>query len=211
MKAKIEKSTANGTVIAPPSKSMAHRLLIGAALCDGESIVRGISSCDDVLATIDCLRALGAKIEYDGNDAKVFGINPRTSAPLDSLCARESGSTLRFIIPIALLSENYTEFTGAKRLLERPMSVYQRLCDEFGYEYKQDDKGGQDRMSLFLFLPASHDKFIFVIFLIIKDIFGILLHNVPPCLNFDNIIERKNRKSKTVSRLAHCFSLVPMI
>ena len=64
----IKKSRAKGCVYAPPSKSVAHRLLIAAALADGTSKIQGISECDDVLATIDCLSALGASIEHKEKD-----------------------------------------------------------------------------------------------------------------------------------------------
>ena len=61
MKIEIKKGIAKGTLTAPPSKSMAHRLLIAAAMAKGESIVRSVSSCEDVMATLDCLRALGVE------------------------------------------------------------------------------------------------------------------------------------------------------
>ena len=63
MKVRIGRGTAKGTVSAPPSKSMAHRLLICAGLSDGECIVHGISDSEDMLATMDCLRALGVQCE----------------------------------------------------------------------------------------------------------------------------------------------------
>lgn len=138
MRVVIEKSLARGKVSAPPSKSMAHRLLIAAAYADGESLVRGISSCEDVLATIDCLRALGAKIEYDGDSARVRGFNFKNSAPNVPLPCRESGSTLRFLIPTALLSGNECIFSGAKRLIERPHGVYEDLCRERGFVFFSD-------------------------------------------------------------------------
>lgn len=140
MKVKIEKSTACGKVFAPPSKSMAHRMLIAAALANGESHVEGISSCEDVLATIDCLRELGATIEYDGDRVTVFGTDPRKSAAKLPLNARESGSTLRFLIPIALLSGNDTSFIGAGRLMDRPMTIYERLCCDSSLGYQNDGK-----------------------------------------------------------------------
>ena len=62
----IEKSKAKGTVAAPPSKSMAHRALICGALSDGSKI-QNIEYSNDILATLDCLAALGAKIEKNGN------------------------------------------------------------------------------------------------------------------------------------------------
>ena len=58
-----------GSIKAPPSKSMAHRLLICSGLAAGESVISGIAPSEDVLATIDCLRALGAEIKYSGLSA----------------------------------------------------------------------------------------------------------------------------------------------
>ena len=93
MKIKIHKGIANGEVLAPASKSMAHRLLIAAAMCDGESTVRRVPECEDVLATVDCLRSMGVKITRCGEDMRVRGINfasaPRErkhSAVYDTAC-----------------------------------------------------------------------------------------------------------------------------
>ncbi|MBR7117445.1 MAG: 3-phosphoshikimate 1-carboxyvinyltransferase [Clostridia bacterium] len=124
--------------MAPPSKSMAHRLLISAALADGISTVRGISDCEDVRATLDCLSALGVKFTEDGDTVTVHGIDPRKATPTSQLCARESGSTLRFIIPIALLSGKTTMFSGAGRLMSRPMTVYEDICRELGLAFIAD-------------------------------------------------------------------------
>ncbi len=134
MRAEFNKSRAYGTVNVPPSKSMAHRLLIAAALSDGVSIIKGISECDDVLATTDCLRALGAEILQNGNDMKVTGFNPKSTAPRGELDCRESGSTLRFLFPLALLSGQPVRFTGARRLFERPLNVYFDICDKENIE-----------------------------------------------------------------------------
>lgn len=138
MKVKIEKGIAKGRIKAPPSKSMAHRMLICAAMCDGVSTVRGISSCEDVMATIDCLRALGIKIEEDGEDVKVFGRGFSEVQPTGTLGCRESGSTLRFFIPIALLSGRTVMFEGAASLMNRPMSVYEELCRDRGLTFIAD-------------------------------------------------------------------------
>ena len=138
MKIRIEKGVANGKINAPPSKSMAHRLLISAAMCDGVSIVRGISSCEDVAATLDCLAALGIKAERSGNDVTVYGRNFKDVKPCAPLECRESGSTLRFMIPAAMLSGHTTVFYGAKRLMQRPMGVYEKLFSELGLTYIGD-------------------------------------------------------------------------
>lgn len=138
MNIKINKGVARGKISAPPSKSMAHRLLICAAMCDGVSIVRDVSSCEDVLATLDCMSALGIKYERNGNDVTVHGKNPRRMHPTEPLRCRESGSTLRFMIPIAMISEQTTVFYGADGLMSRPMTVYEKLCKEKGLTYVCD-------------------------------------------------------------------------
>ena len=104
MRLKIEKGRAKGSIFAPPSKSIAHRLLICAAMSEGKSTVRGISGCADVSATLDCLTALGIKTERVGDDITVYGKDFRTLSPAMPLRCRESGSTLRFMIPPVTLS-----------------------------------------------------------------------------------------------------------
>lgn len=138
MKIRIDKGTARGRINAPPSKSMAHRLLISAAMSDGVSTVRGISSCEDVAATLDCLGALGVKTERNGNDVTVYGRDFRCVSPEYPLRCRESGSTLRFMIPTAMLSGKTTVFSGAKSLMQRPMGVYEKLFGEKGLTYISD-------------------------------------------------------------------------
>lgn len=138
MKIKIEKGVARGEILAPPSKSMAHRLLISAAMCDGVSTVRGISTCEDVLATLDCMKALGIEYEREGDMVRVKGRSPRELTPTAPLQCRESGSTLRFMIPIAMMSGKTTVFYGAKGLMSRPMSVYRDLFSSLGLTYIGD-------------------------------------------------------------------------
>ena len=138
MKVKIEKSTGRGKITAPSSKSMAHRLLICAAMCDGVSTVNGISDCEDVAATLDCLSALGIKTAKTDDGIKVEGCNFRNVTPSAPLMCRESGSTLRFMIPAAMLSGQTTVFYGAGRLMQRPMSVYEKLFEEKNLTYISD-------------------------------------------------------------------------
>lgn len=139
MKVKICKSRAKGTVYAPPSKSMAHRLLIAAALSSGESVIRGISDCDDVQATVDCLTALGATVVREGDDMRVTGFDPRRATPRGLLDCRESGSTLRFMLPIALLCGKRVKFAAAQRLLMRPLGVYEDICKESGLSFSRGE------------------------------------------------------------------------
>ena len=127
MRAVIRPGPARGAIEAPPSKSMAHRMLIGAGLARGASIVRNLDRSEDILATVDCLTALGAAIEWDGRTARVTGCDPRQAAPAALPC-RESGSTLRFMIPLCLLSGQPARLTGSATLMGRPLSVYEDIC-----------------------------------------------------------------------------------
>ena len=127
---KITPSKAMGTVDAPPSKSLAHRLLICAGMSEGESIIHGIGESEDISATLDCLTALGAKYSRINNSdtIKITGADMTHAVPSGELYARESGSTLRFFIPIAMLSGNTVMFRGSDTLMKRPMEVYKDIC-----------------------------------------------------------------------------------
>lgn len=140
MKVRIYPSVARGSVIAPPSKSMAHRLLICAALSAGESHIYGVSDCEDVTATLDCLRALGADCKMDNNTAIIQGIDFSKGTNATLPC-RESGSTMRFMIPLCLLSGKETTLVGAPSLLHRPMTVYADLCREHTVFFQQTECG----------------------------------------------------------------------
>lgn len=127
-----------GRVQAPPSKSACHRLLLGAGLARGTSRIGNVSYSQDILATLDVLEALGAKIEKEKDRVRVTGIAGRIPSGGRIHC-RESGSTLRFGIPLCLLSQGVFELTGTQRLMERPLNVYESLCREQGLLW---DKAG---------------------------------------------------------------------
>ena len=124
----------HGTIDAPPSKSMAHRYLIGAALSGEICTLHGVDYSEDILASIDCLKALGAKITT--NESTVT-VDPRRFMQVDPdvLVCRESGSTLRFFIPLALCLGKPITLKGSKRLFERPLSVYEDLCNGKGFTF----------------------------------------------------------------------------
>ena len=129
MKAEIRPGLARGTVAAPPSKSYAHRLMLCAALAQGTSTVRGVARSEDMGATLDCISSLGARYALDGDILTVRG----ASEPLtEGTCfpCRESGSTLRFFLPLALVKGSGAVFTGTRRLMERGVSVYETLFAE---------------------------------------------------------------------------------
>lgn len=139
MRVRIGKSTACGSVKIPSSKSYAHRLLICAGLSDGESRIHGINKNQDVLATADCLEALGAVVRFDGRTAYVNGCGGNIRGGGRLLC-RESGSTLRFLIPIALLGGG-GDFIGTERLISRGVGVYSDILKKSGIEITpQTDK-----------------------------------------------------------------------
>lgn len=132
----IKKGTASGVVSIPSSKSVAHRLLINAALTDGETIINDLSLNEDIGATIDCLKTLGAKIDYSHGRCTVHGTKDRGDSPRRLHC-RESGSTLRFMIPLCLDSVK-TELYGSPRLIERPHSVYGEICEKNDFLWQSD-------------------------------------------------------------------------
>ena len=127
----------HGTTDAPPSKSMAHRYLVGACLSGHKCTLEGIDHSEDILASIDCLEALGAKITSAGGTVTIESKNFMT-AQCPILPCRESGSTLRFFIPLALCMGRKVTFCGSDRLFERPLSVYEDLCREKGFTFKKD-------------------------------------------------------------------------
>ena len=140
MKVKINPCKLQGTIKAPPSKSMAHRLLICAGLSQGESEIKNIAFSEDILATIDCLKSMGAVITMKKDSVKVRGVSPFNSVA-DVFACRESGSTLRFFIPLSMLSEKENLFTGYGRLMQRPMTVYEGIAEEKGITFLKDDRG----------------------------------------------------------------------
>ena len=140
MKIKINKSVLSGTVLAPPSKSMAHRMLICAGLSEGESKVHGIAPSEDILATLDCLEQIGAEYNYDGDTVTIKGCRRKTTDGERELYCRESGSTLRFFIPICLLDGKATKLYGTEKLLSRPLGVYENIFKARGIEFNNDGK-----------------------------------------------------------------------
>ncbi len=136
MKASILPSFARGSVSAPPSKSMAHRALICAALAKGESILSPISLSQDMLATMDALSALGASFVRRGDTVRVQGMGVPKNQKKPLFC-RESGSTLRFLLPLCLLVGERMTLCGSARLMERPLSVYEDLCREKGFLFEK--------------------------------------------------------------------------
>jgi len=145
--ARIRPSRAAGTLPAPPSKSMAHRLLICAGMVPGRTVVSGLEPSEDVLATVDCLRALRVDCALDRGTAAVTGVGPHCGEEGAVLPCRESGSTLRFFLPLCLFGPPMT-LTGSARLLARPLDAYADICARQGIAFEKDAEAVRVRGAL---------------------------------------------------------------
>lgn len=146
------KSVAKGAIKAPPSKSLAHRMLICAALAEGESHVTNVDFSQDILATLDCIKQLGAKVQIFDDSVKISGTKNIVLDSKTCFDCRESGSTLRFFIPMGMIFAKPGEkitFTGSKVLMTRPISIYENLCEKSGISFvkKQTENGGKLEIS----------------------------------------------------------------
>ena len=164
MVAEIFKSTAKGEIKARASKSYMHRALIGAALCNGETVIKNIASSEDITATTECLKQLGAEFTFYDDTVKVKGIVNKEKLGNVNLFANESGSTLRFLIPVSLIFSENVEFTGSKRLLERPQTVYEEVLPTkncfINRESEKITVGGSLKGGLFQFKGDISSQFL---------------------------------------------------
>jgi len=163
MIAEVLKSTAKGEIMARASKSYMHRALIGAALSNGETVIENIAESEDITATTKCLKQLGAEFAFCGDTVKVKGIKNKGEFKKINLFANESGSTLRFLIPVSLLFSENVEFTGSKRLLERPQTVYEEILPTKNCFINRDSEkitvGGNLKGGLFQFKGDISSQF----------------------------------------------------
>ncbi len=134
MDVKVSGNGINGEVKAIPSKSDVHRALICATLADRKSRVNFVSASEDINATVSCLNSLGAKIVTDENGAEIepIGKNLNIGATLD--CS-ESGSTIRFMIPVAAALGAQSNFVGKGRLAQRPLEPLVSLMKSNGCNF----------------------------------------------------------------------------
>lgn len=140
MKVKILPSKTSGEVSAPPSKSFAHRYLIGSVLSRGKCVIKNIADSDDISATLSCIEQLGGSVTKDGNTVTVIPTNEKQIENAVFDC-KESGSTLRFFIPVVLATgaKNCT-FLGSERLLARGINEYEKLFENSDVTIKSDEK-----------------------------------------------------------------------
>lgn len=140
MKVKILPSKTSGEVSAPPSKSFAHRYLIGSVLSRGKCVIKNIADSDDISATLSCIEQLGGSVTKDGNIVTVIPTNEKQIENAVFDC-KESGSTLRFFIPVVLATgaKNCT-FLGSERLLARGIKEYEKLFENSDVKINSDKK-----------------------------------------------------------------------
>ena len=138
---KIYPSKLKGEVKIPPSKSMAHRAIICAALSDGLCIIENIDYSDDIIATIDAMNSLGAKIVKHKDYIEVIGAYGSDEKPQETriIDCNESGSTLRFLVPISLLFKGRSKFIGRGNLGKRPLTTYYNIFERQGIEYSYEE------------------------------------------------------------------------
>ncbi len=136
MDIKVSPSRLKGSVRIPSSKSLSHRNIIAAALAQGTSVVRDVTSSKDIEVTCSAMRAFGAQITADNDTYTVNGIG---SVASDAVCdCGESGSTLRFIIPIAAALGINTRFEGHGKLPQRPITPYIREFSKKGISFDRE-------------------------------------------------------------------------
>ncbi|MEG0570529.1 MAG: 3-phosphoshikimate 1-carboxyvinyltransferase [Oscillospiraceae bacterium] len=115
-----------GSVTPPPSKSLLHRHIICASLCDKTTIISNVKLSQDVLATIDCMRKLGATITFDENYLTITGINQIVKIPEITFYCNQSASTLRFLLPLSTLFCKNAKFQCHQSLLNRSLFPYKQ-------------------------------------------------------------------------------------
>lgn len=140
MRMKLNPAVLSGRIRAVTSKSMAHRSLICAALSDGPTELVISDRSADIEATVDCLRAMGAQIQIDGELCRVTPIDRNTKIEAGLNC-RESGSTLRFLLPVAAAVCERAVLLGEGRLPQRPMDPLLRVLKEKGTRFAVPENG----------------------------------------------------------------------
>ncbi len=131
----IKPSELKGKVIVPTSKSICHRAIICASLCDGISNIGNVDFSRDIEATCDAMENLGAEIQRGKNNLIVKG-NSRIHVKNTSINCLQSGSTIRFLIPIAATIDEEIIFTGEGKLVKRPLDIYYDIFDSQKIYYK---------------------------------------------------------------------------
>lgn len=135
---RITPSPLKGDINIPPSKSLAHRAVICAGLSEGISNIDNIIFSDDIKATTMGMESFGMEVSRKDDSISIKG-KPELNIIKNIINCNESGSTLRFLIPIALLTGREISFEGRGKLVSRPLDVYYEMFKNQGIEYKNDN------------------------------------------------------------------------
>ena len=138
MKVKIKKGIPNGTINAPSSKSYAHRYLIASLLSSSPCIIDNVDLNQDIMATLDCCKAYGSTFSLRESSIHLFPNTSTINIPLFN--CNESGSTLRFFIPLALIKYDSFILLGTERLLSRGLDVYDKIFKEQNIKCKKEER-----------------------------------------------------------------------
>ncbi|MFV0504037.1 MAG: 3-phosphoshikimate 1-carboxyvinyltransferase [Lachnospirales bacterium] len=130
----IYKSELKGSIKIPPSKSLSHRGIICAAMAEGTSNITNLVYSKDIKATIAAMKSLGSTVEEKESSVIVKGCKPHLVNK--EIFCNESGSTVRFLIPIALTTGEKVTFTGANHLVNRPLDAYYEIFKKNNVAYK---------------------------------------------------------------------------
>lgn len=157
MNVSLQPSYIQGRVSAPPSKSMGHRYLLCAALAKGRSQISNLEFSKDIEATINCSLAMGANVTGLRNidtshTVLVEGCAGTPTLHSNPVFCGESGSTLRFFLPLFSLTRRAVTLTGAGLLMERPQQVYRQIFEDRGLSFVH---GGEKGITVSGALPAG--------------------------------------------------------
>ena len=130
MNVRIKKKQLIGKVVAPPSKSYSHRYIIASMLANSSNTISNVFQSEDVKATLSCLNSFGSLYKIVDNNIIIYPGEKNTNVPIFD--CNESGSTLRFLIPIVLTKYDHVIFKGSKRLLSRGIEIYEKLFENIG-------------------------------------------------------------------------------
>ena len=138
MKIKIKPSTLNGKIEIPPSKSYSHRAVIAAALAENsrKSKIDNLKFSVDITTTTDIMENWGAKIKRFESALEIVGNDGRVVPKDKYVQCNESGSTIRFLIPVGITSANELIFDGKGKLMDRPLDSYYKIFEEQGLKYE---------------------------------------------------------------------------
>lgn len=139
---RIKPTLLKGIITPPPSKSMAHRALICAGLANGDSIIRNVEMSEDIAATCRVLSGLSVLINIKGSGNgrnNIYVTGNGNIDPIEKLLdCSESGSTLRFLMPVSRISSKTVEFTGSGLLIERPIDIYKDIFTDMDIDWQSN-------------------------------------------------------------------------